>query len=110
MGMLESVRGIWTPERFDALELALLAALTHPDVSPERPHIATLWDVWSFALDAPAQDGLDAFVRGLEQWLAGDLAWYFQTRRYAEPPSARTAPLVRTIPAPSHLPRHRGHA
>jgi germacradienol/geosmin synthase len=59
-------------------------------------------------LDAPARDGLAAFVRGLEQWLAGDLAWYFQTRRYVEPAPASVAPLVRRIAGPSHLPQHRG--
>ena len=34
------------------------------------------------ALDVTARDQVLTFVRGLEQWLCGDLAWYSRTRRY----------------------------
>ena len=33
-------------------------------------------------LDNTTRAQIDAFVRGLEQWLCGDLAWYARTHRY----------------------------
>jgi germacradienol/geosmin synthase len=33
-------------------------------------------------LDVTARDQVITFVRGLERWLCGDLAWYARTRRY----------------------------
>ena len=43
--------GIWDRARFEAIDIALFAALTHPDAAePELAEI-TEWDIWAFAVD-----------------------------------------------------------
>lgn len=54
MGMLTSepgLVGIWDEETFDAFEIALFAALTHPDATNSELQMISLWDVWAFAFD-----------------------------------------------------------
>jgi germacradienol/geosmin synthase len=85
MGMIGplAVRGdgVWTDARYDSLELALFAALTHPLAERDKLHLLTLWDVWAFALDdhvfAAFKAGRDlvgarAFVARLPEFMPAD--------------------------------------
>ncbi|AKJ07106.1 Germacradienol synthase [Archangium gephyra] len=85
MGMIDGPglpgSGIWTEARYDGLELALFAALTHPEASRDKLHLVSLWDVWAFALDdfffsafkARADlAGAKAFVAGLARFMPTD--------------------------------------
>ncbi|MBV9445004.1 MAG: germacradienol/geosmin synthase [Streptosporangiaceae bacterium] len=43
--------GAWTQMRFDAMEIGLCAALTHPDATAAELDLITKWYVWMFAID-----------------------------------------------------------
>ncbi|GAA2743342.1 terpene synthase family protein [Kitasatospora cinereorecta] len=60
-------------------------------------------------LDQEASDALDQYVRELEDWMAGVLAWHQGTGRYGEEQlrrhfAPRTAPTAQPVPAPQTAP------
>jgi hypothetical protein len=59
------------------------------------------------AVDAGGRAALHAYVRGLQQWLCGDLAWYGRTRRYTDlSPSPAAGGLLRVPAGPTGLGTH----
>jgi germacradienol/geosmin synthase len=50
MGMLGHP-GLWDEAGFDAIDIGLFAALTHPTAPAEALELVTKWDVWAFAFD-----------------------------------------------------------
>lgn len=74
---------IWSAEKFDAMDYALLCSYTHPDTPPEELDLVTDWYVWVFYFDdhfldvykRPGdEDGGRAYLERLPLFMPIDLA------------------------------------
>lgn len=68
MGMLSGP--VWTEQRFHAMDLGLLAALTHPDAELTELELVNDWQVWIRYLDGVSGARTRAVRRGLADLLS----------------------------------------